>query len=438
MKCIYNIKTVNSIVFNFLVLIIFGILPTQAGSETIDFIKAQNILLVHNMKLKAMQLQVEQSKKKISIESSLPDPAIKLGINNVPVDTPSFNESDMTSKEIGVYQMIPLFGKLSTKERIAYLEYKKALETYRLYQAYYLHLMRSYFFEIVYFKEYLKIIEETKQYLALLIDIQKSRSTTGISSLSDILKISVESSKLDEEIITVNASIAEMQNNIAYLLGTDSNRNIEYNIKNINFYLVKIQNQIESDQVLANNPELQLLSLQILIDEEGVKLKQKDLYPDVEVGIAYMQRDKTPQGTSRDDMFTVMATFNIPAWFTSKNIPSIQEMKIKKGESEALHKDKQNELTFALNTLSQNIKKWGQLHQLYSNQIIPQLNAMLQADIAYYRAGNIEFMKLVDTIRMRLNYKLQLLNTIKEYCKAISFLHFMQGDISVMDWEGMQ
>jgi len=440
MKRIDDMKIIHTIVLQISFLLIGIIVPTQTLSQVLNFTLAQTKILEGNFKLKALHQQAEQYKSRITQDASLPDPKVKLGLNNIPVSKLSFNESDMTSKEIGIYQMFPSFGTLSVKERIALLEYRKALEMYRMYQAYYLHIIRSHFFELAYWKEYLKIIEETKKYLTILLDIQKSRSIAGIGMVSDVLKISVELSKLDEQIISVNATTAEIEKNIGYLLG-DSNSEKKYHITDINYNSIKFQLQPEtgmSERVMRENPELQLLSLQIIMDEKLVNLKQKDIYPDVELGISYMQRDKTPQGTNRDDMFSIMATFNIPAWFISKNIPAIHEMKIKKGESEALLNDKKQEISFALSTITLNTEKWKLLYELYSKQVIPQLEAMLQADIANFRTGTTEFMKLIDTIRMVLQYKQEQLNSIKEYCKAVSFLHFLLGDTSILDLDDIQ
>ncbi len=435
-----NIKQV-AIPFLRIVMVLFLVLQShQSWPQTVNFFQAQHNVLTDNFKLKALQMQVEQYKLRIPQDSSLPDPKLKLGINNIPVGKPSFKESDMTGKEIGIYQMIPLFGKLSSKERIALLEYKKALEMYRLYKAYYLHTIRSYFFEMAYLQQYVNIIEESKKYLTMLLDIQKSKSAASAGMFSDVLKVSVELSKLDEEIINVTTTIAEMQRNIDFLLG-DSNRKIQYQVTDIDLTAKKITRQIDSQvgkTIIDDNPELQLLRLQLLIDEEEINLKQKDLYPDIEVGILYMQRDKSPQGESRDDMFSVMATFNIPVWFTSKNEPAIKEMKIKKGQSQSLYQDKINEIDFALSTISVNIEKWKQLNDLYLNRAIPQIDTLINTDMAYYRTGTVEFMKILDAIRMRLNYKQQLLSNKKEYYKAISFLHFLQGDTSIHDWAGMQ
>ena len=196
-----RILSTNTVMGIILFTYILALIPSRALPQTIDFISAQSKLLENNPTIKAMQLRVEQYKKKITVTSSLPDPTIKLGLVNIPVTKLSLNQSDMTGKEIGFYQMFPSFGTLSTKERIALLEYKKAIENERFYTAYYLHTLRTYFFEIAYLHEYLKIIEETKQYLTVLLDVQKAKSSTGAGSLSDILKISVEMAKLDEEII---------------------------------------------------------------------------------------------------------------------------------------------------------------------------------------------------------------------------------------------
>lgn len=59
-----------------------------------------------------MGAEAFMKKSRITSSASLEDPKLKLGINYVPTDSYSFSEEDMTSKEIGISQMIPLGGKL--------------------------------------------------------------------------------------------------------------------------------------------------------------------------------------------------------------------------------------------------------------------------------------------------------------------------------------
>lgn len=121
------------VIINTIVHICFNTLVTYA--QELDIIGAQNILLENNPVLRAKSLEVERYKTMIPQAKALEDPKIKIGINNLPVSNPSFEKSDMISKEIGISQMIPFWGKLSYKEQIAALEYKKSIETERLYKA---------------------------------------------------------------------------------------------------------------------------------------------------------------------------------------------------------------------------------------------------------------------------------------------------------------
>ncbi len=406
---------------------------TSIYAQQIDISNAQEILLKNNPKLKAIKKQVESLEKKIPQASSLEDPRIKLGLNNLPISNPSFKESDMTSKEIGIIQMIPLFGKLSVREQIAVLYYQKAIETYRFYKSLLLHELRTNFYEIGYLKEYSAILEDTKKYLTLMLEIQKSRSITGIGTLSDVLQVSVELLKIDEELINIHSTIAEKEQMIIYLLGKTNYENVQINTGTIvsSVSIINLSYEDSLKNIASENPELKLLSLQILIDEKEINYKQKEYYPDMEVGLSYMQRDNSSQGMKRDDMFSVMVTFNIPAWFINRNIPAVQEMKLKKGESIALFDDKKNEVFFALNKIAINISKWEQLHKLYSNSIIPHLDTTFNTKLTQYKTVDTEFMKLIDTIRMRLDYQNRLLAIKKEYLIALSFMKFLSGDISV-------
>lgn len=402
-------------------------------AQTIDIHVAQGLIVSNSPKLQALTLQLEKIQKRIPQVSALDDPKITFGVNNLPVSSFSLKESDMTSKGITVSQMFPLFGKLSTKEQIAVLEYQKMRENIRLYQSWLLHECRTLFYELKYFQNYIELIDETKKYLTLLLESQKARSITAMGTLSDILKVSIELSKLQEERIKLEDMIFEKQEKIIYYLGIHKQQSNKFATDTMSqtIRIDEIDIEESTKTVLNNNPELAILTLQSDIDEREIYLSEKKLYPDVELGISYMQRDASPEGKKRDDMISIMATFNIPLWFMNKNIPLIQEKKIQRSETQLLYEDKKNEIISTTSIIASNIKKWKDLADLYENSILPQLNASFNSDLAQYKASNVEFMKLIDTIRLRLQYQRELFSLYKEYSIAHSFLNFLRGDTSI-------
>jgi hypothetical protein len=117
------------------------LIQAAAYGRTGQLVELQRIALSGNPRIKAMEAEAQMMKKRIPQSTALEDPKLKLGINNLPVKSPSFTKEDMTSKEIGVSQMIPL-GRLPYQNKIAHREYEKALVKLKAEKVETLHMLR--------------------------------------------------------------------------------------------------------------------------------------------------------------------------------------------------------------------------------------------------------------------------------------------------------
>src|SRR3990172_4860996 len=183
------------------------------------------------------------------------------------------------------------------------------------------------------------------------------------------------------------------------------------------------------------------------IRKSEISLKKSEYAPDVDIGFSYMrQRDTVKRrmdevmidmnGPSllnrtekmkRDDMVSFMVTFNIPFWFWKKNIPMVEEMKKKYDASKNLYQDKLNEVNARAETLVSQIVKWRDLYKLYRDKLIPQTQLALETNLARYRTGSVEFMPVVDTVRMLLRFKKELVMAVREYYTSYSELNALMG-----------
>lgn len=405
-------------------ILFFLIVNNLYAVERLSLLELQEIAVKENPKIKAMELETEMFKKRISVSGTLDDPKLKLGINNLPLSNFSFKEEDMTSKEIGVIQMFPLGDKLKIKEGIAFKDYEKSVEKLRKERVELLNTVRMNVYELLYVRESKKIADEMREQIKLLIDTQISATKVGKGVLANVIKGNIEYTMVDDDLISLKQNETEILKRLKYL----TLRDVDIKEDGLNeFFFDSVDEKEIKELVLKNNPEIVLLNLEKEQNEKELILKEKEYYPDLELGISYMQRDNSPLGMKRSDMVNAMATINIPLWYKKKNIPMIDEFQKKKEATIKLIEEQQNSLIFKVDTVLSKLKKWEELFRLYTEQLIPQTELTIETLLTRLNTGNIEFMPVIDTIRMLLKYKKDALMAKKEYLVNLSELKALMG-----------
>ncbi len=404
--------------------IFFVLIFTAAfAGDAEQFQEIQKTVLANNSKIKAMEQEVHMYRNQISSSSALEDPKLKLGVNNVPITNPGFKMDSMTSKEIGISQMIPLGGKLGLKSAIAEKKYKIAQERLRKEKAELLHMARMNIYELLYIRESIKIMEEIKSQIKLFVDSEIAANKSGTGSLSNVIKANIEYNMVDEGLISLKQKERDVTSKIDYLAGSP------VSIEGMNLHddvLKEIKAGDQAAGVLSSNPDMKILALEKEISQDDVSLKTREYVPDMEFGFSYMQREKTPMSKG-DDMFSAMVIFNIPVWSLSKNRPMVEEMKNKLAMSQNLLSDRKNSLVYSVDSITSRLNKWSSLYVLYKDQIIPQAELSVETSHSQHMAGTREFMSVIDGIRMLLKYKIDMSMVKKEYYADMSELHMLTG-----------
>jgi len=403
--------------------VFFLLLVSAVFAGENPFQEIQKTVLANNSRIKAMEGEALMLKTQISTSSALEDPKLKLGVNNVPVMNPGFKMDSMTSKEIGISQMIPLGGKLGLRESIAEKKYTAALEKVRKEKAEVLHMARMGLYELSFVRDSIKIMEEIKAQIKILVDSEIAANKSGTGSLTNVIKANIEYNMIDEGLISLHQKETEVTSRIEYLAGK---KGVPPLLELPEPELRDVEAESYIREVLAVNPDLRIITLEKDIAGNEMSLKRKDNIPDVEFGISYMQRDKTSVSKG-DDMFSAMAVLNIPIWQGSKNRPMIEEMKNKLSMSQNYLSDKKNFLVSGVETIHSRMKKWSSLYSLYKDQIIPQTELSVETSHAGHKAGTREFMSIIDGIRMLLKYKIDMLMAKKEFQSDLSELHMLMG-----------
>lgn len=376
----------------------------------------------NNPQLKKMEQDVASANSGICSSIELENPRLKFGINNLSVSNPSFYNDDMTTKEIGIAQEIPFLLKSLKKRSIAKKE-KGIIEIlYQDKRAELAHLLRQRLAELKYYNEKEIIITEYKGQLKLVVESEIIATKNGNGSLSYVLKANTDYSMVDEELINIAAEKTRIFAEIERLISSK----IDYDIINreASFYLDDIKDNINN--IIETNNQIKVARLLIEKSSDTLQLEKYSYYPDIEFGLSYMQRSPGPQG-KRDDMMSAMISMPIPIFAPVNNMPKISAMKNDYAASRYGLQDMINSVTSRYTVLSANIVRDRKIIDLYRTSIIPQSEISWESALAGYRAGKIDIPDLIEIVKEKNFYKMELLDKELELSYSISELAYLAG-----------
>jgi cobalt-zinc-cadmium efflux system outer membrane protein len=200
-----------------IILIVFSFQAAVFG-ESSAVLELQRTALSSNPLIKAMESEAAMMKKRVPQSDALEDPKLKLGLNNLPAKSGSFTKMDMTSKEIGISQMIPL-GKLPYRKKIAVQEYERAMVKFKAEKVETLHLLRMNYYELMYAVSSIRILADIKKQIKLVIDSEVAATKAGTGSIANVIKAKIEYNMVDEEIINLRQKEKELRATLNYLTG---------------------------------------------------------------------------------------------------------------------------------------------------------------------------------------------------------------------------
>ncbi|MBI3897154.1 MAG: hypothetical protein HY308_02530 [Gammaproteobacteria bacterium] len=104
---------------NRICLILFVVSSALPAAETLTLERAEQLAVINAPLLSHHRTNVAAASERAVYEGRLPDPQLTIGAINVPTDSFSLREEDMTMQIIGIRQSIPPGDTLALKERRA-------------------------------------------------------------------------------------------------------------------------------------------------------------------------------------------------------------------------------------------------------------------------------------------------------------------------------
>ncbi|BDV42881.1 RND transporter [Geotalea uraniireducens] len=369
--------------------------------------------LANNPELKASAARWQLFSNKVAQARSLDDPMLMLKIQNGVVTDPlNFSREPMTAKVIGISQQLPFWGKRQLKGEVATLtadSYRWTVDERKLELT---RMVKEAWYQIFFIDKSLGIVAKNLRVLDDFITLAETKYAVGQGVQQDILKAQVERSKL----LDMQITLEQQRQSAAANLNTLLFRPADTPVGTITEALPAPVSQSAAELrqlAYGNRPLLKSLDAQVARGEAGLKLADKDFYPDFNVSLEYMQREPV-MGNGGYDMYSLGVTFNLPLQRARRHAAVAEANSEITMASEEVQNLK-NSINYGVADLLAQLERRRKLLELYKSGIIPQASQTLESATINYRVNKVDFLTLLDSLMSLFNYEREYYDSLADY-----------------------
>ena len=293
-----------------IIITIFVIFFVTNSAKAEDFDSYINKLKEHP----AIESVLENSKKYKNLarsEMGLPDPVLILGVDNVPVSDPSFNQFLPTAKVYGFRQQIPRYSMRKAKSNKQMVLSRKQ----RLIADYSLNMLKAYFISSLYEYDKVKKLEDIlKKQIAYYRELEnhlRGRLESGKSVYGRLSEVDVERTEIEQKLNNLQVEKTSIEEEFINLVGE---------IPNIP--LPEVRNQKLPDNIESIYPII-ISKKDIESAKQSIKAAKAEFGPNYGIQALYKDRE-AGANFAGDDWFSVQATVSIPLWYYWNQKPKLQ------------------------------------------------------------------------------------------------------------------
>ncbi len=366
--------------------------------QVLDFDTALAGAVENNPLLAGLREQIEAAQARTRLAGSLPDPRLKYSYFGESVQTRTGSQEAIYS----LSQTLPWLPKLSQQREIAGDDV--AILEWAEQQAYD-NLRRDtaqVFAEVNYLD---RAVDATRKSLDLLNEteqvVRASVQTGG--SVNSLLRLAVERERVQDDLERFERELSVQRHQLEAILASDLDESVRLKP------LPSVQEQLPAKEVLQGemlraNPELQALARICEQAARKVSLERQKRYPDVTVGVNYIELDAADSTHSRagEDPWSLTVEVNLPIW-EGRNRASILDARATRRAEEQRYRNRQIQLRAELGSILARLADDLRREKRYREDLIPLASQALENSRSAYEAGAVGIIELLDSERALLD-----------------------------------
>ena len=405
-----------------LALIAAAVTPSWAA-DSLTLAQALHIAVGRSPQLRAQQALSMAAREQAVAAGQLPDPVLKLGIDNLPVDGPergSLTRDFMTMRRIGIMQEIPRAEKRQLRaDRFEHdAQRARALQQQSLasiQQSTALAWLERYYAQAL-----RELVQQQIDETRLQLQAADLAFRNGRASQADVFAARAAAIGLNDRLGELEGQSRGAELMLARWVGADvANRTVSGTPP---WQVLSHQSQVVQDRT-GKHPDLQVISAEIAAAETDARLALANKKPDWSVEASYSQR-----GSAYSNM--VSLGVSIPLQWDSKNRQN-RELAAKLflvDEAKERYEDRLRSQEFEARSLLNDWQTGKDRLARLRDELIPVMRQRAEASLTAYRTGKSDLAATLAARRDEIDSRIQALNLEMETARAWARLNYQTPD----------
>lgn len=388
-------------------------------------------LILDNDVLIAASLSEAQSLAHLSVsESNLPNPVIKLGLLNMPVDDLGLDSDPMSQTKISLSQKFTKGGARKDTQRLYQQQEQAMLAQAHLQKLQLLLKGRILWLSTFGWQSRRTILKNDEKLFIQLRELTLSLYEVGKRQQQDVLRSDLELAMLQQKLLQADLGFSESRLNLAAIAGSDVlNRQWPTSLTALAPVTLDVYNDEIMAKKLFSHPQIQQWQYQLKQGQTQIDLVQSNNQWQWGAELAYGYRaSEDTLGNERSDLVSAMVNVSIPLWAGNSNNKRIEASRLKKQTLQYRYDDGLRQLKFQAQA---QFVQWQQLQQrrkFYASDLMNKADQHVAASLKAYESGVGDLSRLMRASIDRQKLKLDYLQLQVDEQKALATYYLILGE----------
>ncbi len=393
-----------------------------AGATLDDYLRAAAL---RNPDLQVAFYEWQAAAERVPQVRSLPDPHLSYSYFIESVETFAGPQRN----RLGASQRFPWPGKRGLAAAGATHE---AEATRQRYEARKLELgfrVVDAYAEYYYLGRAIEVTREDVELLTSWEELTRARYRVGEATYPDVVNAQVALGKLDDRLRTLDERRAPTMARLDALLDRTERTPLPWP-RRLPFEQVAPREEDLQRALEAKNPHLLAEAAQVTAAERDVALAKKSYFPDVTLGIEWIDTDERA-GPSRsktgDDAVIGTLSMNLPIWWP-KYGAEVREAEARRMAASRARRGRVLDLAARLQRVQYQRRDAERKIELYGGALIPKGREALDANFAAYESDRADFRDLLDAQRLLLEFQLEYERALADHAVRLAEIEMLVGE----------
>lgn len=429
--------------------VLIGVLATLAGIPGGGEAQEAEMLAALIAEARASNPEVEAARRRAAAAAArvpqagaLPDPMLTVGLMYVPLPNLDLGRDGMTMGSVQVGQRLPPPGARGAREaRARQKRHAAERESEEIELGVVMRLKRAYY-ELLFVDRALDVLASNHGLVIDLAEVARARFAVGRAPQQDVLRAQTEVTRLEEQVAGIEARRIAAVAEINALLQRDATAPIEpvypQDVRTLAlaspgpgaFTAAALDGGLGADlptlaqlqqAAVHTRPMLLAHVHRIEAGREGVRLADRERFPDVDVMLGYGAR------RDRSDMLTAMVSIPLPVFAGRKQRQAVAEAAHEVAAEELRHHQMVAEIQADVATRYAALVRTREQILLLSEGVVPQARATIESAAAAYQAGRVEFASLIEAQATLFRNEIDLARRMADFGRELAALERAAG-----------